>query len=216
MIRKYDRVRVLNADSVPKGARDPSCIFPVVDVATGVAHLQVNGGLFGFDDGELELVCHRVTCDEPATCFVRASGAAVCTKCAAERYEACDLAAVRVDAAALVSCVCGESLDGAPIKGTWTMGEVVVEYRDCLHCHSTRPYMPIDELRGRRVCLYLNPETSEISDEHTSFLDALEAHPAAGAELRRAGVVLARVVEGPRGARAWVVSKPEREVPATM
>lgn len=159
---------------------------------------------------EFEIVCCQ--CDAAAEVF-GPTGAAYCGPCAPEASTPC-----RVDPAALVSCICGESLDSAPSKGIWTVGGIACEYRDCLHCHSTRAYGPVDVLRGRRVHLYNDPETSEISGEWDSFLDSLtDDPPCAASELRRGGVVLAKAWADVTGKiLGWQVMPPQKETPCAI
>lgn len=117
--------------------------------------------------------------------------------------------------APLVACVCGASLDDAP-GAIWTLDNTVAEYRHCRACGSSRFYA-IDREPGRRVCLYADPETSEIWIDPTFGVcewDALHeafdvAPPTAASVLVRNGVTLARAREL-RGILVWVVERPRR------
>ena len=209
MIRPHDRVRVGD----PGGMQGI-----VISLDDGVAKIcnGANGKTVPILESELVLLCHRVTCHAHATRFQRNNLAAVCEQCAELRYHTHELVDTRGDVDAIVACACGESLDGATAGSFMWPGPVTCEYRTCMHCHSTRAYMPINRLAGRRVHLYRDPSTSEVSGEHDELLDALEEEPSDGAELIRNGVVLARVVIDPDGARAWLVAKPTREIPAKV
>lgn len=164
------------------------------------------------NDHNLHLVIMCCQCDSLAEVFGR-TGAAYCQPCAPEEHLPC-----RVDPDAIVSCICGEILDGAASKGVWTVGGIACEYRDCPHCHSTRAYAPADVIRGRRVHMYSNPETSEISGEWDSFLEALtDDPPSASSELRRNGVCLAKAwVDVTGKIVGWRVMPPEKETPCAI
>lgn len=155
--------------------------------------------------------CPRIfedcNCTGVAVTFT-ADGTPLCEGCSASVDG--PLLDVRPDRTALVLCACGESLDGRPGR-VWTMGDIACEYRDCANCGSTRAYMPADIVRGRHIGLYENPETSEVSGEWDSLLDALEHAPAKElAELRRNGRLLARAFVGP-GVCGWLIATPEKE-----
>lgn len=129
-------------------------------------------------------------------------------------------------------CPCGADLaDASVLNGTWILFGRVTEYRTCA-CRGTRAFMPADVVRVsprwggrvRRVALYLVEDTSEVAGEWESFdeaLDALtddaaeesvywgEAVVRPGAELRRNGVLLARV---DARSRQWVLQAPSIEV----
>lgn len=154
---------------------------------------------------DMTLLCCQ--CDQPAERF---AGGAYCAACAPE--NATD---VRADPTAIVSCICGESLDTARSEGTWTTGGIACEYRTCLHCHSTRAYAPVDVLRGRRVHWYRNQDSSEPVGEYDSFLEAITHDPVCAAcELRRNGVILAKAWVDVLGKiQGWRVMPPEKETP---
>ncbi len=114
----------------------------------------------------------------------------------------------------LCACTCGRDLkEHGKEDGVWTMAGVACEYRTCKWCHNTRAYMPMDKHPTRRVILYVDPETSEVSEEYESLLDAIEVTPAtARAELRRNGLTLARAFVDPRGEFGWRIMRPQHEV----
>ncbi len=136
---------------------------------------------------------------------------AICYKCRLSSPGSLD---ARPDPGALLSCICGEPLDGAIVHGVWMMGDVACEYRTCRHCSSTRAWAAVDEVPGRRIGLYLDGDTSEVEQEYTSLLDATEEGPFAdGAELRRNGVLLAKAFRTVDGHTCWRFLPPTREIP---
>lgn len=118
---------------------------------------------------------------------------------------------------AIVSCACGDSLD--KVVGTmWTVGNVVAEYRQCRSCKSHRAYF-VNEIPGRRVSLYADPDTSEVwTDpelgvcEFDELVEALTqtTPPNDLAILVRDGRVVARASSLHGAARVWVVERPRR------
>lgn len=123
---------------------------------------------------------------------------------------------VRPDPAALLHCVCGESLDDGRPEGVWTMADVACEYRTCMQCKSTRAWMPQPVVRGRKVVQYPDPESSAVAGEWDDLHDAL-AEPPHGprATLVRNGVTLATTYQGVDNVHGWRVQSPEREEPLT-
>lgn len=114
-------------------------------------------------------------------------------------------------------CICGADLARGISNGTWTLGGVACPYRTCEQCKSTRAFMPAIEVAGRLVALYAFTETSEVSGEWTSLLDALEHAPITdNAQLIRNGVTLATTVVDVQGRRWWKISEPLHEVPAAV
>jgi hypothetical protein len=120
----------------------------------------------------------------------------------------------------ICSCPCGQSdlVDGESL-GIWTLADVVCEYRECLICHSVRPYMHPNVVADKLVTCYHDPlATSPIlgpsengfePNVWASIVDALvEAPPADVAELRRGGVVLARAFCAVDGVLGWRVLPP--------
>ncbi len=202
MIRAGDLVWLLDQ----KGRRVEGAPRPVASVAAGLVTLRSNGCDVSYQDGQVEVSCHHKGCGLTAVAFVRSSGAAVCERCADQRYHAHELISTRGNEAAIVACVCGESLDGLP-GVTWDVGGIACEYRTCGHCHSTRAYMPRDKLAGAMVT------TGDEADSRgwESFLSALETYPAPGTELRRGRVVLARAYLAANGDQGWRVCAPQRE-----
>jgi len=176
----------------------------------------VFAGDFAATPDEVELLCMFSGCERPAERFGVLTGNAYCGTCATivnqERLQD-----VRPDPIALASCVCGESLDFAKSDGVWTMADVACEYRTCSHCRSTRAYMPADVVRLRRVHLYNDPNTSEISGEWDGLLDALDTAPTVPhAELRRNGVCIARAFTASNGSYGWRVMPPQKETPCAI
>lgn len=155
------------------------------------------------------LVCSECTA-EPAAWFDWA-GDPFCEACSPkERIP------VRPDPSAILHCGCGDALDGARSEGVWTMGDVACEYRTCLHCRSTKAWMPAPVVRGRKVHLYEDPESSEISGEWDDLHEALEYSPSRDtAQLIRNGVILADAIPSPLGGMRWKIRPPEREDPLT-
>lgn len=171
-----------------------------VHVADGFAARVVHA------DG-LTLLC---PCTEPAAWFDWA-GDPFCEACAPKVRIP-----VRPDPRALLHCGCGDALDTAHVEGIWTMGDVACEYRTCLHCRSTKAWMPRPVVAGRKVHLYEDPESSEIIREWDDLHEALEYSPSREtAQLIRNGVVLADAVSSPLGGMRWKIRPPEREDPLT-
>ena len=204
MIRIGDRVLVNDRDTI--------ATVSDFDRKGGIVY----AGKYARQSSAVTLVCS--SCDAPASRFLAADSRPICDACAGDLdLDPSDLADVRCDPAAIVLCICGESLDDAKSEGIWTLADVACEYRTCNHCHSTRAYAPADHVYGRRVHCYANPETSEISGEWESFLDAIQfAPPSSRAELRRNGVVLAHVYRGIDDVHGWRICKPEKETPCTV
>lgn len=210
MIKQGDRVRVLSAMGLVKIVSAPTPRGVLVRISGDELELRHEDIelLCGARDEELE----GGECPRGAELFVRATGVPLCPV-HASAYPAAALADTRVDPLALVSCACGESMDAAPSAGTWTLEHVACAYRTCMHCGSSRPYMPADEVPGRAVVRYDDPHSSEASDEWGSLTEALYAAPPPHdrSVLIRNGVTLARAWRGPNGALGWLVQKPERE-----
>ncbi len=207
MIRAGDYVWIVDQ----KGYRvDPVSRVALSVSAEGMVAVRFGGQDIAFADSQFEVACHRQGCSNTAELFVRASGEAVCMRCAETRYHSHELIATRGNEAAIVACVCGESLDGLPGK-TWDRGGVTCEYRTCGHCLSTRAYMPRNEVSGSVVTKgnFLTEEPPE--GAWAQLTDALETHPGPGAELRRGRVVLARSYQAASGERAWHICTPTRE-----
>lgn len=164
-------------------------------------------------------MCPRIDEGE-AVWFLRSDGTALCRWCRGG-IEAKHLQDMRPDPNALVSCICGESLDRAPTVGVWTMAGIACEYRNCLHCKSTRAWMPADVVEGRTCVLLAEPEDTSYQAILSSLLDALmSVPPTARSIIVRDGVVLARAYEAPtpgaphNRSLAWKVCEPLREVPS--
>lgn len=208
MIKQGDRVRVLSA-----------MLERVVSAPTprGVL-VRLDGNELEIRHEDIELLCGALDDGEPcprgAEIFVRSDGTPLCPV-HARHYRPETLADTRTDPAALVSCACGTSIDRAPSAGVWTFDHIACEYRTCMHCGSSRPYMPADELAGRAVCRYDDPLSSEVSDEWSSLTEALYAAPPPHdrSVLIRNGSTLARAFRAVNGSLGWLVQKPERESP---
>lgn len=185
---------------------DNGSIMSVASVGPG-PEIRVADGFNSFvaHASNLTLLC---PCTETAAWFDW-NGDPFCESCAPkERLP------VRPDPHALLHCGCGEALDNARVEGVWTMGDVACEYRTCLHCRSTKAWMPVPVVRGRKVHLYEDPESSEISGEWDDLHDALEWIPQGDtAQLIRNGVVLADAMRTAAGDVRWKVRPPEREDP---
>ncbi len=165
-----------------------------------------------FDDWEVQLLCASPDCAREASGFLP-SGKPLCETCSAGELVA--ILDVRPAPGPFIACACGESLELGTPEGVLAIGSppIVCEYRRCLHCHSSRPWMARDRIESRRVEVFPNPGTMIPTFAWGSFIDALyESEPRAGYELRRGCTVLARAFACPDGASyGWRICTPERE-----
>lgn len=174
---------------------------------TRLVRLDAGGTELVMSDDVLILLCEHEACVADATCF-ESDGRPRC-----EAHRPIFALDTRPDPTALLSCSCGEALDGAKVEGVWTIGDTIAEYRTCLHCHSTKAWIARDVVEGKRIVLVDGDTFKALGG---SLTDALDFAPKEGLELRRGtstGTLLAHAVRAPDRSYAWRLLAPTREPP---
>lgn len=188
-------------------------------------HVTLTSGLVVADDA-CTLLCgltwSGVACDGEAAWFEPVKGKPVCDQHATAIEWTSPLMLTRPELAVLASCICGETLDDAPSKGIWTIGDVAAEYRDCHACGSTRAYIAKDRTDHPVMCArashpHFGRDDPLFPGEWPSLLEAIDGRDGIsepmgiGEELMRNGITLARTFQAANGDIVWQLLPPEHE-----
>jgi hypothetical protein len=111
----------------------------------------------------------------------------------------------------MITCACEKP--SWKQEGVWTIAGIACHYVTCERCACTKADAPDDLVEGRKVALYEDLGTSEITGESDSFNEILFAHEPinVGARLVRNGIVLAEAICAVGGVIAWRVSRWQEE-----